>query len=117
MWGRVIEIMTAVWLALSPYIFRAQEDTSLVWIDCGLALLIATLASLSYWRPTRYAHLGTLLVATGMVVWGRFFFDMPPSPIHQNHIFVGFFLMMIAIIPNEASQPPEPWRNPVGPTC
>lgn len=111
MWGRVIEIMTAVWLAISPFVFRVQSDTSLIWIDSLTALLIVILAGLSYWRPTRHAHLGTLLVALGMTFWGRFA-ELPPPPIHQNHIVVGLFLVMIAIIPNEASRPPTAWRAP-----
>ncbi len=109
MWGRVIEIMTAVWLAMSPFIFRSQHMTSLLTIDLLVALLIAVLAGLSCWKPTRHAHLLTLLVAVGLIVWGRFA-TAPPPPVHQNHIVVGLFLLMIALIPNDASQPPTVWR-------
>jgi hypothetical protein len=111
MWGRVIEIMIAVWLLLSPFIFFAQDRPEIVWGDALLALLIATLASLSYWQPTCHAHLGTLVIAGGMIAYGRFF-DLPPAlPANQNHIFVGFLLLMIAIIPNSASLPPHAWRE------
>lgn len=110
MWGRVIEIMTAVWLALSPFIFRAQDQSTVVLFDNLIALLIATLAGLSFWRPTRHAHLATLLVATGLCIWGRIA-ELPPPPVHQNHIVVGLFLLMIAIIPNDASLPPPAWRK------
>ncbi|MFG0256190.1 MAG: hypothetical protein ACF787_14010 [Rhodopirellula sp. JB053] len=110
MWGRVIEIMTAVWLAASPFVFSVQSDSSILWGDFGIALLIATLSGLSYWHPTRHAHLGILLVSVGLVLWGRFTV-IPPPPAHQNHIVVGLFLLMIALIPNYASLPPRGWRT------
>jgi len=110
MWGRVIEVMTAVWLALSPFIFRAADDPVLVWVDSLSALAIACLAGLSYWAPMRRAHLLILAVAVGLAAWGRLS-GSPPPPEHQNHITVGIFLLMIAIIPNDASQPPRNWRE------
>ncbi|TWU05819.1 SPW repeat domain-containing protein [Stieleria varia] len=109
MWGRVVEIMTAVWLAASPFIFDVQSNMVLLWSDLGIALLICILAGLSYWKPTRHAHLLSLLVAVGLIIWGRFAV-LPPSPIHQNHIVVGLFLLMIALIPNHASHPPLVWQ-------
>ncbi|QDT07053.1 hypothetical protein K227x_54780 [Rubripirellula lacrimiformis] len=110
MWGRVVEIMTAVWLASSPWIFRASSDPSLMWGDLGISLLIASLAGLSYWRPTRHAHLLILFVAVGLITWGRLAGTPPPSA-HQNHIVVGLFLLMMALIPNDASNPPEAWSK------
>lgn len=110
MWGRVVEIMTAVWLAMSPFIFGVQEDASLLSADLGIALLICVLSALSYWRPTRYAHLLILFVSIGLILWGRFAV-IPPPPPHQNHIAVGLFLLMIALIPNESSLPPAAWRE------
>ncbi|QDS92831.1 hypothetical protein FF011L_15800 [Roseimaritima multifibrata] len=112
MWGRVVEIMTAVWLAMSPWIFHASSDQLLMAADLGVAFLIALLAGLSYWHPTRNAHLLTLLVAVGLIIWGRFAGTPPPFE-HQNHIVVGLFLLMIALIPNEASTPPIAWRERV----
>ena len=111
MWARVIEFMTAVWLACSPYIFRT-EDASLVWGDTLIAIAIIIFSSLSFWRKTRYAYLINLGVAIGLIAWGRLQ-GTPPSPANQNHIVVGLFLLMIAIIPNEAARPPEPWRKPL----
>ena len=110
MWGRVIEIMTAVWLAASPFVFGVQADPTLLWADLGVALLICVLSALSYWPPTRHAHLLILLVSIGLIVWGRFAV-LPPTPAHQNHIVVGIFLLMMALIPNAASLPPRAWRK------
>ncbi|TWT64895.1 SPW repeat domain-containing protein [Allorhodopirellula solitaria] len=110
MWGRVVEIMTAVWLAVSPFVFGVQDNGTLLWADIGIASLIWLFSGLSYWRPTRHAHLLILLVSAGLVLWGRFA-EIPPTPAHQNHIVVGLFLMMIAVIPNQASLPPQAWRH------
>ncbi len=109
MWGRVVEIMTAVWLAASPFIFGVQTDTVLLWSDLGIAFLICCLSGLSFWKPTRHAHVLILVVSVGLIVWGRFAV-IPPSPPHENHIVVGLFLLMIALIPNHASHPPRAWR-------
>lgn len=112
MWGRVIEIMTAVWIGLSPFIFRATNDPAIVWADNLIALSIIVLASLSLRQPTRHAHLLILGVALGMIAWGRLS-STPPLPVDQNHIFVGLFLLMIAIVPNNAMRPPDVWRTSV----
>jgi hypothetical protein len=110
MWGRVIEIMTAVWLALSPFIFRVEDSMGLVAFDSLAALTIAGLAGLSYLPALRHIHFAILVVAIVLVTVGRFW-QMPPSPPQQNHIVVGLFLLMIAVIPNHASHPPDGWRK------
>lgn len=112
MWGRVVEFATAVWLAASPFVFGVQSDETVLWADQIVALLICILSGLSYWHPTRHAHLLNLLVAIGLAAWGRFAVT-PPPPEHQNHIVVGLFLLMIALIPNNASRPPEAWCEKV----
>jgi len=110
MWPRVVEMMTAVSLALSPFMFRAQSDPVIVWPGSRIALAIALLAGASYWPWARQAHLSMLLVAVGLIVWERFV-QSPPPPIHQNHIVVGLFLLIVALLPNDASQPTGQWRD------
>ncbi len=112
MWGRIVELMTAVWLMFSPFIFRAQHDPTIVWVDTLTGLGICILAGLSWWKPTRHAHLLILIVAIGLVIYGRMT-GTPPAPAHQNHIVVGLILLMIAIIPNDASRPPKAWLTKV----
>ncbi|REK18784.1 MAG: hypothetical protein DWQ37_02975 [Planctomycetota bacterium] len=110
MWARVTEFMLGVWLAISPFVFEHAEDNVLLWAsDLGCATLVATFACLSYWRPTRYAHLLTLVIAVWLVGFGRFGAASPPPPGMQNDIVVGLLLMMFAIVPNNASQPPPAW--------
>lgn len=112
MWARIVECMLGVWLLLSPFIFRHASDATSRWavdISFGSTLIVLSLAS--YWRPTRGAHwllfpVGALLVALGR--WGQ-----PPPLVGglQNEIVVGLLLLMLALIPNNASQPPPGWRR------
>lgn len=110
MWGRVVELMIAVWVAISPFVFRVADDTTLLWCDSLIALSICVFSGLAFWMPTRHAHLLTLPLSIGLVLWGRFA-ELPPPPIHQNHIVVGFFLMLMVFVPNDASYPPVGWRE------
>jgi hypothetical protein len=45
-------------------------------------------------------------VAFGYIQGGH-----PSAPGYQNDLFVGLTLLLIAIIPNEASLPPPSWRR------
>src|SRR5688572_25022582 len=112
MWPRVVECMLGCWLLISPFVFRYPGSWSGWWInDCATGLAVIGFALLSYWRPTRHMHLVTLLVALWLVLYGRFGHQHPFPPAAQNYITIGFLLMMLAIIPNHASQPPEAWRT------
>lgn len=110
MWARVIEFMLGLWLTISPFAFRHAGDPTTLWaseVACGA--LVAALALLSYWHPTRHAHLLTLLVALWLVGFGRFGTAAPLPSGMQNEIVVGFLLLMFAIVPNHATQPPRVW--------
>lgn len=110
MWARVVEIMFGVWLAISPFVFAHDPGNRLLWAsDFVCAVLVAMLAALSYWRPTRYAHLLTLAVGCWLVGYGRLGASTPLPPGMQNEIVVGLLLLMFAIVPNAASQPPMEW--------
>lgn len=110
MWARVVEFMLAVWLALSPLIFQHDDRAWLLWgSDFTCAALVAALALLSYYEPTRNAHLLTLAVALWLVVFGRFGASHPLPPGMQNNIVIGLLLMMFAIVPNHAARPPRIW--------
>lgn len=110
MWARVVEFMLAVWLAMSPFIFRHSDSAVVLWAsDFACAGLVATFALLSYWNPARHAHLLTLLVALWLVGFGRFGASAPLPPGMQNEIVVGLLLLMLAIVPNHATSPPRNW--------
>jgi hypothetical protein len=112
MWARDVEVMLGVWLALSPFIFRHEPDAKLLWVsDLVSALLVATFALLSYWRPTRHAHLLTIAVALWLIGFGRFGASVPLPWGMQNDIVIGLLLLMFAVVPNEAAIPPSAWRR------
>jgi hypothetical protein len=111
MWARVVETMLACWLALSPLIFRRAEAPASLWaIDLAAAALIALFALASFWPPTRRAHLAILAVALALIA-AAIAAPYPPAPSDQNHVLVGLLLLLFAIVPNEATQPPRSWRS------
>lgn len=109
MWGRVLELNAGIWLALSPFIFKL-EPGSQFWFQEIYAALIFLFSSLSFYPKLRLAYLSNFLLALIMVLVARFLGEHPPTPIQQNNIYVGFYLALIALIPNWASVPPPAWR-------
>ena len=110
MWPRVVELMLGVWLLIAPFVFGfvlGGFQSMQAWI-CGFVVIIAS--CLSYWPPTRHARAATAL--TGLWLTGSSYavgaFPAPPDV--QNGLLTGLLLVMFAIIPNEASEPPRPWR-------
>jgi hypothetical protein len=97
---------------MSPFIFHRATDAWQLWANdlaAGLATVVLALAS--YWRPMRHAHLVIFLIAGWLVVFGRFYVSPPLPPALQNDILVGLCLMLFAIVPNNASKPPESWQR------
>ncbi|QDU37955.1 hypothetical protein Mal4_22740 [Maioricimonas rarisocia] len=115
MWSRVVEIMLGCWLVISPFIFSHPDNQVSWWINdmaCGSAVILFGL--LSYWHPLRRIHLATFAVAGWLIVYAYIRSVETTGAVVQNNAALGLLLMMFAIIPNEASQPPEPWRLPAG---
>lgn len=110
MWARVVEFMLSCWLAASPFIFHVSDSARALWRNDFLAAICVGGASLlSYWRPTRHAHLFTAVVAIWLIGYGRFGAEGSPGPGMQNEIVVGLLLLMFALVPNHASLPPRRW--------
>jgi hypothetical protein len=113
MWSRVVEVMLGCWLLISPFLFAHPAEEISWWItDMAAGLVVIVCALASYWPPTRHAHLLTLLVAAALIGFayqsaGQ---DAVPSA-HQNEGILGLLLMMFAVIPNEATRPPQSWEN------
>lgn len=111
MWARVIEVMLGCWLAMSPFIFRHGAGDRVLWFtDLFSAIAVIVLALVSFWPPLRFAHVGNLVVALWLIAFGFWASPYPALPALQNDIIVGLLLAMFAIIPNEATRPPRPWR-------
>lgn len=110
MWSRVVEVMLGAWLVISPFIFRHPPSNPGLWInDLAVGTAVIAFGVLSYWGPARLAHLLTILVGCWLIgfAYRQGFGD--PSTASQNHLVLGLILMMFAIIPNDASQPPKSW--------
>jgi hypothetical protein len=112
MWPRVVELMLACWLGVSPFTFRHNPQQRELWLnDLACALAIVTLSLLSFWRPCRAAHFGLCGVAIWLIRFGYAMAPIPALPALQNDILVGMLLLMFAIIPNEANVPPRSWSD------
>ncbi len=112
MWGRVVEIMMAVWLSLSPFLFGHYPGDRALWMsDLFCAGAIILLSCLAFYEPLRRAHLGNLLIAGWLVGFAYFHGGYPSASGYQNDILTGLTLLLIAIIPNQASQPPRDWQR------
>lgn len=111
MWARVIEVMLGCWLALSPFIFRHSAEARTLWFnDLFAAVVVIMLALVSFWPPLRFAHVANLVIALWLIAFGFWAAPYPSPPALQNDIVVGLLLLMFAIIPNQATRPPRPWR-------
>jgi hypothetical protein len=107
MWSRDVEIMLGCWLLVSPFIFGHPAGEILWWItDFSAGLAVIVLGLLSYWRKTRHAHLGTFLVGGMLIAVAYAAAGRHEAPAVQNQAVLGLLLLMFALIPNEASQPP-----------
>ena len=111
MWPRIVEVMLACWLTVSPFIFDYDEADRLLWITAYLsAAAVATLSLLSLSRRFDKMHLGILVVAAWLAVTGYAFGGERPAPAaYQNDLVVGLLLAMLAILPTRTSEPPQRW--------
>jgi hypothetical protein len=109
MWARYAELVLAGWLGISPFVMNHGQSTWLWVHDLLLALLIASLALLSFRRPFVRAHLLLIPVAawlTGFGWWHAHGYATGAPAAFQNWIVVGLLLLLFAIIPSHASTPP-----------
>lgn len=110
MWARVIECMLACWLAISPFIFRHTSNFLLINdVSCG-ALLVG-FALLSFHSKLPKIHLCNLLIALWLLGLG-FASDQTPLPAAlQNHVILGFLIILFTLVPSESELSPRPWRR------
>ena len=112
MWARVAELMLGCWLVLSPLIFRGTGQVERVAAtDVAVGSLVIVLSLLSFWGRTAWAHFGTAVLAAGLSLFAYLAWERPGPPAVQNEITVGLLLLLLAIVPNEANDPPTPWRS------
>lgn len=114
MWARSVQVMLGVWLLLSLFVFRATEQLALRISDIVCGLLIIMLSLASYRQRLRRAHL--LVIGVGAWLAGFAFimthavYGFSATGAAQNEMILGYVLVILAIIPNKASLPPDSWR-------
>jgi len=117
MWGRIGEIVLGIWLVLSPYVWGSTPFYLERWrsdMISGIAVIV--LAVISFW-PFRkfeflsYAHVGSLLVASWVVLFSYVYSGHPAAPGYQSDLFTGLTLLLFPMIPNHATLPPISWRR------
>lgn len=113
MWARVVEFMLGCWLLCSPFIFPAQHRADGPhWLyDFAAGGLVITLSLLAFLEQFRFAHLGTLALSLMMILGPRILLAPEISPAGQNFMMIGFLLLMFAIVPSQAAQPPRAWQS------
>ena len=113
MWGRYIEIVLGLYILASPWLLPHREPAwrHLNEIVCGAAVIVFAIAS--FFRPTRWAHLLTGVVALWLGGSAYVFEPRPGPPGAQSDITMAYLLIMMFLIPNDASSPPGPWRTAV----
>ena len=112
MWARVTELLFGVWLLASPWVFQhAGEAGGLLLFDIGTGLVLIAVAMHSFVRPLQRYHAIVLVVGVWLIGAAFLSGPHPVSPAHQNHIIVGFILLMLGIVPNQATRPPQKWRE------
>lgn len=112
MWARVIELMLGCWLTITPFVFRGTPRAAEYAINDVIAgSLVILFSLLCFWRRARRAHMATLGLGLWLACYGYFSAERPGPPAAQNDIVVGLLLLVFAIVPSEATQPPRPWRR------
>ena len=91
-----------------PRGIEASQVSSAIDLACAAAIVLLSLAS--YARRTRRAHLLELAVAAFLVAAGWLGRHGELAAAAQNELASGLVLAMLAIVPSEASRPPETWR-------
>jgi hypothetical protein len=112
MWPRAVEAMLGLWLVLSPFLFgHLEAHPELARSDFAAGGAVFVLACLSAFRRLRRAHLGNLLVGAWLSGYGYLAFPHPAPPGAQNELLVGLTLLLFAIAPSRANEPPVAWRR------
>lgn len=112
MWPRVVELMTGLWLGMSPFVFRQTEAIDrFVAVDLSVGTAVVVLSLLSFWSPTAKAHFLTVVLAFGLGGLAYAGWERPGPPAAQNELMVALILLLFAIIPNDCNRPPDSWRG------
>ena len=112
MWARYIEVFLGLGVIACAWVLPHPEAPWRVWNDVVCGVLVILLAILSFFGPTRWAHIG--IGAVGLWLGGTAYFSVerPGPAAAQCEIVLALLLLLMFLIPNEATEPPVPWRRP-----
>ena len=113
MWPRIVELLLAAWLAASPWLLPAPTDAaSFLRVNALVcAGLIALFALLSFRAAWEKAHLLSFAVALWLIGIAFLQPNPPPPASYQNFVVTGLTLLLFAVLPSRASDPPRAWRK------
>lgn len=110
MWARHLEIILGIWLFCARFLLNFGDYNFKVW-DVINPLLVITLAIACYCRKIRKLHLLQIAPAIYFIHQSFTYYTYVLPFGLQNYILVALLLLIVAIIPTEASQPPIKWRD------
>ena len=113
MWPRAAELLLAAWLAASPWLLPVPaEDANFLRVNSlACAALIALAAMLSFRTTWGKAHLASLALALWLIAVAFRQPDPPPAAAYQNYVITGLTLLLFAVLPSRAGEPPSGWRE------
>ena len=112
MWPRTVEFMLAMFLAITPFVFKLDPDQTWMWVNqLVIATLVAAIALASFSRRFPSLHFFNLVTAGWLLIVGYFLTATPPPPIAQNNVVLGLLIAMHAPLPNHNHQPPREWHE------
>lgn len=105
MWARTIELLIALWMLIS-YFFYSYAGNHLV-----ITALIVIFAGLSFLEKLNKMHLLNVIPAFWLLAIA-YTYPTPLLPFsYQSYILAALFLLLFAIIPSRASEPPLAWQR------
>lgn len=112
MWGRILQMLCAGWLAVSPFLLSAGEEPALAFISNFVcASVIFLLAAGSFYRRAPHLHVATALPALWIIAVAFLAEPSPPPPLHQNGVILGMVLLILIFVPSHAAKPPRGWHE------
>ncbi len=112
MWPRICDIVLAIWLFLSPFIFNYSDSLKMqTYSDFISGFAILFFSVLSFHPKWNKMHLCSLFVAAYLCVLA-FLYPTPFLPFYlQSHLILANILFMTAVIPSHASDSPTAWQS------
>ncbi len=112
MWGRILQIAAACWIAASPFALTQGADSPLLrGTNLASAIIIALLALGSFHRRLPHLHVATAAPAIWMIGVTFLTVQTPPPPVYQSNAIMGLMLLILMLVPSRSAEPPHAWQE------